>query len=89
MGVCGRAGLATPVGPSIDTAFGLLRVSPAPGPVKTAHAFFSPPATTSLPYRPCVSSADRVTMRTPEEIEALLKGPFEGGTHLYTVAWPP
>lgn len=33
--------------------------------------------------------ADRVTMRSTEEIEALLKGPFEGGTHLYTVAWPP
>ena len=33
--------------------------------------------------------ADRVTMRSKEEIEALLQGPYEGGTHLYTIAWPP
>jgi creatinine amidohydrolase len=33
--------------------------------------------------------ADKVTMRGPEEVEALLRGPFDGGTHLYTVAWPP
>jgi hypothetical protein len=28
-------------------------------------------------------------MRDPKEIEALLKGPFNGGKHLYTVAYPP
>jgi creatinine amidohydrolase len=33
--------------------------------------------------------ADKVTMRSPEEVEALLKGPVDGGKHLYTVAWPP
>ena len=33
--------------------------------------------------------ADKVTMRSPEENEALLKGPVAGGRHLYTVAWPP
>ena len=33
---------------------------------------------------------DKVTQRSKEEIEALLKGPFEeGGKHLYTVAYPP
>ena len=32
---------------------------------------------------------DKVTMRDPEEIEALLKGPLNGGKHLYTVAYPP
>jgi creatinine amidohydrolase len=32
---------------------------------------------------------DKVTMRDPEEIEALLKGPLKGGKHLYTVAYPP
>jgi creatinine amidohydrolase len=33
---------------------------------------------------------DRITQRTQEEIEALLKGPLEkGGRHLYTVAYPP
>jgi creatinine amidohydrolase len=33
---------------------------------------------------------DRITQRTKEEIEALLKGPLqEGGRHLYTVAYPP
>jgi len=34
--------------------------------------------------------ADRVTQRSPEEIEALLKGPIvDGGKHIYTVAYPP
>ena len=34
--------------------------------------------------------AEKVTQRSQEEIEALLKGPFEkGGKHLYTVAYPP
>jgi creatinine amidohydrolase len=33
--------------------------------------------------------ADKVSMRSPEEIEALLKGPLQGGKHLYTVAYPP
>ena len=33
---------------------------------------------------------DRITQRTQEEIEALLKGPLvKGGRHLYTVAYPP
>ena len=33
---------------------------------------------------------DKITQRTKEEIEALLKGPLEkGGRHLYTVAYPP
>jgi creatinine amidohydrolase/Fe(II)-dependent formamide hydrolase-like protein len=33
---------------------------------------------------------DKITNRPPEEIEALLKGPFKkGGRHLYTVAYPP
>jgi creatinine amidohydrolase/Fe(II)-dependent formamide hydrolase-like protein len=33
---------------------------------------------------------ERITQRSPEEIEALLKGPIaEGGKHLYTVAYPP
>jgi creatinine amidohydrolase/Fe(II)-dependent formamide hydrolase-like protein len=33
---------------------------------------------------------DRITQRTQEEIEALLKGPLQkGGRHLYTVAYPP
>jgi creatinine amidohydrolase len=32
---------------------------------------------------------DKMTMRDPEEIEALLKGPLNGGKHLYTVAYPP
>ncbi len=30
-----------------------------------------------------------MTQRSPEEIEALLKGPRKGGRHLYTVAFPP
>ena len=33
--------------------------------------------------------ADKVSMRSPEEIEAVLKGPFNGGKHLYTIAYPP
>jgi creatinine amidohydrolase len=32
---------------------------------------------------------DKMTMRDPQEIEALLKGPLNGGKHLYTVAYPP
>jgi len=30
-----------------------------------------------------------LSQRSPEEIEALLKGPRKGGKHLYTVAFPP
>jgi len=30
-----------------------------------------------------------LSQRPPEEIEALLKGPLQGGRHLYTVAFPP
>jgi len=33
--------------------------------------------------------AEKLSMRPPEEIEALLKGPFKGGRHIYTVAYPP
>jgi 3-dehydro-scyllo-inosose hydrolase len=33
--------------------------------------------------------ASKTTMRDPQEIEALLKGPLKGGKHLYTVAYPP
>jgi len=32
---------------------------------------------------------EKVTQRDSAEIEALLKGPFNGGKHLYTVAYPP
>ena len=33
---------------------------------------------------------EKITQRSPEEIQALLKGPIaEGGKHLYTVAYPP
>ena len=32
---------------------------------------------------------DKVSMRNPDEIEAVLKGPFRGGKHLYTIAYPP
>ena len=33
--------------------------------------------------------ADEMTQRfTKEELEALLKGPLNGGKHIYTVAWP-
>lgn len=38
----------------------------------------------------CLPPAEKITNRPPEEIEALLKGPFKkGGRHLYTVAYPP
>jgi creatinine amidohydrolase/Fe(II)-dependent formamide hydrolase-like protein len=33
--------------------------------------------------------AEKLSMRPPEEIEALLRGPFKGGRHIYTVAYPP
>jgi creatinine amidohydrolase len=33
--------------------------------------------------------ADKVSMRDPDEIEAVVKGPFNGGKHLYTIAYPP
>ena len=32
---------------------------------------------------------EKVTQRDQEEIEALLKGPLNGGKHIYTVAYPP
>ncbi len=32
---------------------------------------------------------EKLTQRSKEEIEALLKGPLQGGRHLYTVAYPP
>jgi creatinine amidohydrolase len=32
---------------------------------------------------------DKVTQRDPAEIEALIKGPLNGGKHIYTVAYPP
>jgi creatinine amidohydrolase len=32
---------------------------------------------------------DKMTMRDPAEIEALLKGPLNGGKHIYTIAYPP
>jgi hypothetical protein len=28
-------------------------------------------------------------MRDPKEIDALLKGPLNGGKHIYTIAYPP
>jgi creatinine amidohydrolase len=31
---------------------------------------------------------DKVTQRSPEELEAVLKGPAKGGKHLYTLAYP-
>jgi creatinine amidohydrolase len=37
----------------------------------------------------CLPPASKTTMRDPAEIEALLKGPLNGGKHLYTVAYPP
>lgn len=37
----------------------------------------------------CLPPAEKMTMRDPAEIEALLKGPLNGGKHLYTVAYPP
>jgi 3-dehydro-scyllo-inosose hydrolase len=33
--------------------------------------------------------AAKVTMRDSAEIDALLKGPLNGGKHLYTIAYPP
>ena len=33
--------------------------------------------------------ANKVTMRDQEEIDALLKGPLNGGKHLYTISYPP
>lgn len=33
--------------------------------------------------------ASKTTMRDPAELELLLKGPLNGGKHLYTVAYPP
>jgi creatinine amidohydrolase/Fe(II)-dependent formamide hydrolase-like protein len=32
---------------------------------------------------------EKVTQRDKEDIEALLKGPLNGGKHIYTVAYPP
>jgi creatinine amidohydrolase/Fe(II)-dependent formamide hydrolase-like protein len=32
---------------------------------------------------------EKVTMRSPEEVEMLVKGPLNGGKHIYTVAYPP
>ncbi|MBN1263885.1 MAG: creatininase family protein [Anaerolineales bacterium] len=32
---------------------------------------------------------DKVTQRSPEEIEALVKGPIKGGKHIYTANYPP
>lgn len=32
---------------------------------------------------------DKMTMRDKEEIDELLKGPMNGGKHIYTVAYPP
>jgi creatinine amidohydrolase len=32
---------------------------------------------------------DKVTQRDREEIDALLKGPLNGGKHIYTIAYPP
>jgi creatinine amidohydrolase len=42
-------------------------------------------------YPPCkLPPTDKITQRTKEEIEALLRGPLvDGGRHLYTVAYPP
>ena len=37
----------------------------------------------------CLPPVEKVTQRDPAEIEALLKGPLNGGKHLYTVAYPP
>ena len=33
---------------------------------------------------------DKMSMRSDDEIEAVLKGPFKkGGKHLFTIAYPP
>ena len=29
-----------------------------------------------------------MSQRDPEEIEKLLKGPLNGGKHIYTLGWP-
>ena len=37
-----------------------------------------------------VPPASKVTQRfTQEEVDQLLKGPLNGGKHIYTIAWPP
>jgi len=33
-------------------------------------------------------AGDLMSQRGKEEIDALLKGPLNGGKHLYTIAWP-
>ena len=33
--------------------------------------------------------ADKVTMRDQKEIDDLLKGPLNGGKHIYTLSYPP
>jgi creatinine amidohydrolase len=32
---------------------------------------------------------EKITQRDPKEIEAVMKGPLNGGKHLYTIAYPP
>jgi creatinine amidohydrolase len=32
---------------------------------------------------------EECTQRDPKEVEALLKGPLNGGKHIYTVSYPP
>lgn len=32
---------------------------------------------------------EKVTMRSQEEVDAVLKGPLNGGKHIYTIAYPP
>jgi creatinine amidohydrolase len=31
---------------------------------------------------------DKVTQRSKEEVDAVVKGPFNGGRHLYTLGYP-
>jgi creatinine amidohydrolase len=33
--------------------------------------------------------ANKVTMRDQKEIDDLLKGPLNGGKHIYTISYPP
>ena len=33
--------------------------------------------------------ANKVTERSQEEVDALLKGPLNGGKSIYTIAYPP
>jgi len=33
--------------------------------------------------------ADKVSQRSKEEIDAVVRGPFNGGRHIYTIAYPP